>query len=356
MSTGKAVQRTLPGGSALAGEGSGWTTGRDEPDRTLRPLTEQVLERVPGHRVAWIAAWALVPWLNAGANLLLGAGRASPVWDQSAALVILNYAAVSLAVVISLWGTDRIARRLHVIQRTTSGILERSPAGVFRGMNSTTGPVAASVVAAAVFGLSALLRDGMAPAVLRGVTWFVIGIALFTFLWTYASLLLGLDRLGRERLVPNPVHVDPGLGLRPLGGVASTGLWMLLVWLVPLLLTGLPDVVGAVTGMVVLLAVLVTFFLSLFRLHRQMLEVKTGEIAIARELYAQAYEPVHRSRTLEALDRQRALLGAADALEKRATAIHEWPFTERTPTLVVTIGTSVTAMTIGRLILDPLGL
>ena len=81
-----------------------------------------------------------------------------------------------------------------------------------------------------------------------------------------------------------------------------------------------------------------------------------SQVAIARELYARAYEPVHRARTLEALEQQRALLGAADALEKRATAIHEWPFTERTPTVVITVATSVTAMTIGRLILDPLGL
>lgn len=179
---------------------------------------------------------------------------------------------------------------------------------------------------------------------------------MFTFLWTYASLLLGLNRLGRERLIPDPVHVDPGLGLQPLGGIASTGLWILLAWLVPVLLTGLPDIVGAVIGMLVLVAVLATFFLSLLRLHWQMVAVKASELAIARELYAQAYEPVHEARTLDALEQQRGLLAAADALEKRASAIHEWPFTERTPTLVLTIATSVIAMTIGRLILDPFGL
>jgi hypothetical protein len=223
-------------------------------------------------------------------------------------------------------------------------------------MNSRSGPIAASVAASIVFGLSTGLQEGWAPGLLRGVTWFIVGITLFSFIWTYGSLLLGLDRLGRERLVPDPVHVDPGLGLRPLGGIASTGLWMLLIWLVPVLLTGLPDVVGAVSGAIVLIAVLAAFFLSLFRLHRQMVDVKDGELVIARELYAQAYEPVHRARTLDALEQQRSLLGAADALEKRASAIHEWPFTERTPTLVITIATSVIAMTIGRLILDPLGL
>ena len=65
------------------------------------------------------------------------------------------------------------------------------------------------------------------------------------------------------------------------------------------------------------------FFLSLRRLHRQMADVETAELTIARDLYAQAYEPVRAARTLEELDRQRNAVGAADALEKRAR-IHEW--------------------------------
>jgi len=101
------------------------------------------------------------------------------------------------------------------------------------------------------------------PRLLRGVTWFVLGIALFSFVWTYGTVLLGINRLGHARLDPDAPHVDPGLGLQPLGSVASTGLWMLLAWLVPVLLTGLPDVVGAVMGVVVLVAALATFFLSM---------------------------------------------------------------------------------------------
>ena len=322
----------------------------------LRPLSVRVLTALGMRRAVWIAAWALVPALNAGANLLLGEERTSAVWEQSTVLVVLNYVAISVAIVVSLWGTSRIARRLEALLDTTSAAFECESSRLFGSMNSVAGPLAASGVVAAVFAGIALARDGWEPAVLRGATWFVVGVALVSFLWTYASLLLGLNRLGRERLVPDPVHVDPGLGLQPLGGIAASGLWMLLAWLVPVLLTGLPDLVGAVIGLLVLVAVLATFFLSLLRLHRQMVDVKAGELAIARELYAQAYEPVHQARTLDALERQRGLLGAADALEKRASAIHEWPFAERTPTLVLTISTSVIAMTIGRLILDPFGL
>jgi len=175
-------------------------------------------------------------------------------------------------------------------------------------------------------------------------------------LWTYASLQLGLNRLGRERLVPDAGPIDPTLGLRPLGGVAFMGLWMLLAWLVPLVLTGLPDFVGVSIGALVLAGALATFFLSLLRLHRQMVEVKASELALAHELYTEAYEPVRTARTLEALERQHTLLGAADALEKRAQAIHQWPIDEGTMAWVITITTSVIAVAIARLILSPLGL
>jgi hypothetical protein len=129
---------------------------------------------------------------------------------------------------------------------------------------------------------------------------------------------------------------------------------MLLAWLVPGTLSGLTDVVGVVIGVGVL--ALTAFFLPLVRLPRQMVEVKEGELAIARELYAEAYQPVREERTLDALERQHRLLGGADALEKRAHALHAWPIDEGTLARVITITTSVIAMTVARIILDPFGL
>lgn len=134
------------------------------------------------------------------------------------------------------------------------------------------------------------------------------------------------------------------------------GLWMLMMWLVPVLLTGLPDLVGVILGTLVLFGALAAFFLSLIGLHRQMIAVKASELALARDLYSQAYEPVRASPTLETLERQRSLLGAAEALEKRAHAIHDWPIDEGTFARVLTITTSVVAMIVARLILEPLGL
>ena len=305
--------------------------------------------RLPVPRGLCIAAWALIPWLNAGANLLLGDDGTSAVWEQSDTLVVLNYVALSLAVAIALWGTRRLVRRVESLYTDDAD-------GPFRGMHSSAGPLLLAAVAALAFAVSAFIRDGWAAALLRGATWLVIGVALFTFLWTYGSVLVGLDRLGRKRLPANAAREDPSLGLRPLGDVAFTGLWMLLALLVPVVLTGLPDVVGVVIGALVLAAALVAFFLPLLRLHRRMVEVKTVELAAARKLYAEAYEPVRTEGTLDALDRQRHLLSAADGLEQRARAIHEWPIDEGTVARVLTISTSVVAISIARLILDPIGL
>jgi hypothetical protein len=243
--------------------------------------------------------WALIPWLNAGANLLLEAEARSAIWEQSRTLVILNYGALSLAIGITVWGSERIARRLESLPAATSDVFAVDTTDRFRELNNFAEPLLASAATAIVFGLTAFVEDGVASAFLRGVTWFLVGIALWSFLWTYASLCLGLDRLGRDRLRLIAVGVDSTHGLRPLGGVAFMGLWILLAWLVPVLLTGLPDIVGVVLGVAVLSAAIAAFFLSLFRLHRRMVEWKESELAIARELYVDAYEPVRATPTVE---------------------------------------------------------
>lgn len=321
----------------------------------LQPLTDRILGQLPGPRPLWIAAWASVPWLNAGANLLMEDDARTAVWEQSDVLIVLSYATMSFAVAVTLWAAERIARRLQALL-TTSEVLGGDARDSFREMDSVTGPLIGSAAVAVAFALGPLMEGNLVAAILRLATWFIVGLALFTFVWTYASLQLGLDRLGRRPLRVDSALVDPGLGLQPLGRLAFMGLWMLLVWLVPVLLTTLPDVVGVVLGLLVLAAALASFFLSLFRLHRQMAAVKAGELETARALYAQAYEPVRTERTVEALERQHDLLRAADGLERRAREIHDWPIDEGIVARVATIVTSVLAITVARLILDPVGL
>jgi hypothetical protein len=140
------------------------------------------------------------------------------------------------------------------------------------------------------------------------------------------------------------------------GRLAFTGFWMLLGSVGPLVLTNVSDLPGVVVGIGVLVAGVGLFFLSLRRLNRQMMAVKQRELEQARNLYRYAYEPVREEPTLEVLQRQAGLLGAAEAMEKRAERIQEWPFDEATFARVVTIASSVAAVIISSLILDPVGL
>ena len=39
------------------------------------PLTERILSRLPGSRLAWVVGWALIPWVNLVVVVVLGAGE-----------------------------------------------------------------------------------------------------------------------------------------------------------------------------------------------------------------------------------------------------------------------------------------
>jgi hypothetical protein len=167
-----------------------------------------------------------------------------------------------LAILVTLLGAERLAWQVEALGATTSKVLTSVPKAPFREMNSSRGPLLAATATAVAFAVSALIRDGWVAALLRGATWLVLGIAIWTFLWTYASLQLGLHRLGRARLRPQAALVDPVLGLRPLGAVAFAALSVLFASLVPVVVTGLSDVVGLVIGLLVLGSGLAAFFFS----------------------------------------------------------------------------------------------
>ena len=321
----------------------------------IRPLSERILERLPSVRWLWIGIWALVPWINALVNLSLDEESRSAVWDEGTTFVVLSYGALSSAMVVTLWGASQLARRIARLGTASAAVLDGTAA--VRPRFEVAGPLVGALVMALAFGGTTLVADaGWRPALIRALTWFVLGIAVWSYLWTYGALQFALDRLGRAHLKADVVNVAPDLGLRPFGDAAFLGLWLLLAWLVPVVWTGLSDVVGFVIGMLALAVALVVFVLSLTRLHRRMVEVKTEELGIARALYAEAYRPVRSSPTTEVLEAQRNLLGAADGLEKRAQAMWEWPISEGTVARILTIATSVVAVTIARLLLDPFGL
>jgi hypothetical protein len=227
---------------------------------------------------------------------------------------------------------------------------------LFQGIDRTMVPLLVTAAAMVVLPLDEALGGEPAAAAIQAATWLIIGIPLGTAIWVYLILQVGLNRLGRGQLTLQGYRGDRSLGLRPVGKLAFTGFWMLLGSVGPLVITNFSDLPGVVVGIGVLVAGVGLFFLSLRRLNRQMVAVKQRELDKARDLYRHAYEPVRDDPTLEVLQRQAGLLGAAEAMEKRAEHIQEWPFDEATFARVVTIASSVAAVIISSLILDPVGL
>jgi hypothetical protein len=325
--------------------------------RRAVPLTERILSRLPGPRLAWVVAWALVPWLNLTVIVVLGAGE----WARPGVPLgeFLNRTAVSFAVLLSLWGTARITDELQRLGPALAKVVQQEEPDVerlFHGIDSILVPLLLTAATMVVLPLDEAVGGEPAAALIQAVTWLVIGIPLWTAILVYLTLQIGLNRLGRGHLTLQAYRGDRSLGLRPVGTLAFTGFWMLLGSVGPLVLTNFSDIPGVIVGIGVLVAGVGLFFLSLRRLNRQMVAVKQRELERARDLYRQAYQPVRDEPTLEVLQRQAGLLSAAEALEKRAERIQEWPFDEAIFAQVVTIASSVVAVIISSLILNPVGL
>lgn len=320
------------------------------------PLTEHVLTRLPGSRPAWVAAWALVPWLNLAAV----SGIDPSLWARGVPWgELLNRAAASFAVVLSLWGVSRIDGELGRLRPALTDVVleaETDVARLFRGIDSAAVPLVLTAAVGLVLPLDEALRAEGAAAAVQGLTWLVIGVPLSTAVWVYVVVQRGLIRLGRGHVTLLGYRGDRTLGLLPVGRLAFTGFWLLFGAIGPLVLTGLTDVPVAAVGIGALVAALCLFFLSLRDIHRQMVAVRQQELALAVTLYRQALDRVRGEPTLEVLQQQSGLLGAAENLEKRAERILEWPFDESTLARVLTIASSAAAGIIARLVLVPTGI
>lgn len=321
------------------------------------PLTERILSRLPGNRLAWIVAWLLVPWANLLVVLLAGGLE----WEttQELSIELLNRAAVSFALLLSLWGTARIGTDLSRVRLALTEAVEEDQHDVdsaFRGIDNIAIPLLLTAVVAIALPVDEVLRGEPLAAVIQGVTWLFIGIPLATVVWVYLALQLGLNRLGRGRLTVKRYSGDRTLGLQPVGTLAFTGFWMLFGTVTPLILTSFADLPTVLVGSAVLIAGLVMFFVSLSGLHRQMAALRRRELDDAGALYREAYRPVQHQPTLDLLDQQTSLLNAAENLEKRAERIQTWPFDEATFARVATIATSAAASIVARMLLAPTGL
>jgi hypothetical protein len=320
-------------------------------------LTESILAVLPGRRSVWVAVWALVPWLNLALATAIGGVAADG--SRVPLAEVLNRAAVTVAVLLSLWGAARIAAELRTIQPALTEIVdedERDVARLFRGIDSLAGPLILVGAVALILPLDEAQRGDRAGAALQAGTWLVIGVPICTAVWGYVVLQAGLNRLGAGKVNLQGYNGDRSLGLLPIGRLAFTGFWMLVGTVAPLVATGFADRPTQVVGITVLIAAVALLFVSLRRVHRQMAAVKQQEISRALALYQQAYQELRDRPSLEVLERRAALLKAAEDLERRAEHIRAWPFAEGTFTWVFAIAVGSTATIVARLLLTTAGL
>jgi hypothetical protein len=333
-----------------------------EDTATLLPITERLLARLPGPRWLWLLLWGLVPlvrgltfmplWNNAAHDMGL------TFW-QLAVINLVNVLVWAYAIWLSLWSVGKVVNDVKALDARLSGLLgphNYSTRSAFRGMESWLGPLLIASTLTLVFSLQTVLLGGWLLALLNVPLMLLIYFPTATWFWSYLMLMLGLHRLGKQHLELESYAGDKSMGLRPVGSLAFSGFGMFAAILGPIVLVSMTEVVGLTVGLLFFVIGVMAFFLSLYRIHRQMVIARKAELAKAHELYAKAYEPLRFAPSLELLQKQAPLLSAAEALERRLEGIQTWPFSDTVFVRIVAIASSVVTAILVKLLLKPFGM
>jgi hypothetical protein len=320
------------------------------------PLTEQILDQLGRPRPLWIVLWAssavLAPLVLLALLSYVGeAGRVASVPN-----LVLSQVALSYVVVLCLWGVGRLARGARAIEPELVK-LTKAERPIYAASDVTTvaGPLGLTLAISVVNTAGSITRFGSSAIAIVPLLALSL-LPIMTFVWTYLELLVGIDRLGRERLALDVFPQDRSLGLGSVGSLAFTGFVVLIAAAVPILVTASFNLSTVAVSLLVVAITVAMFFLSMSRLHRQMADAKAGYVARMRALYAEAYAPLRAKPTVKTLEARISLLSAAEALSDRAERIQEWPVDERMTALVAIIVTGVVTSLIVRVLLVAAGL
>jgi exosortase/archaeosortase len=318
----------------------------------LVPLTERVLARLPGPRVIWIIAWAVLPLVvDSTVRSIIGA----QIFTTE---TLLAGAVAACGNLVALWGVAKLRRDVEavnpVVTDLTGGRLDAGQ--LFRAMGAIRFPLLFMAGFATLYGLGEIRRVGAAIVPITALG-FVAWLPVVTLAWVAGVILLGLHRLGGMPLKLKPFEEDRSLGLRKLGSLAFTPLLLYAAGAIPaMIIRGPTRIEDVVVNISILLVIVVLLFASLTRLRRQLIAAKADHLAWARDLYVHALAPVRSGGSRESLGAQAAVIQAAESLERRAAVIQEWPFDEGILRSIVAIVTSVITALVVRLILSRLGL
>ena len=341
--------RSIPAEGSVADAGSG------SPPLPM-PLTERVLFALPGPRLFWVVAWSCIALLRLGALLAILELTGATAGSQASAGSALGQAVLGFLVLATLVGTPILVRRVQELTPVLEAIAPSRPtASWFPRITSVAGPLLLVAIAVAVSLPSTLADFGVVVAVADIVLLGAVVLPMMTFVWAYGTLLLGLDRLGRADLALDDFPQDRALGLGPIGSVAMTGFWVLVLGAAPLLIFAGSDLTTVGTSVTILAVVVGLFVLSMLRLHGQMRTAKAGYVAMTRRLIAEAYAPVRASTDLSTLQASKPTLDAAQSLAERADRLLEWPIDERMIAWITVVVTGVATGLVVRFVLQVVG-
>ncbi len=194
---------------------------------------------------------------------------------------------------------------------------------------------------------------GYLSLIVKAVGFVVSMFAYGTFVWIYTSSISTLYRLGRNPLNFASYYEDRHLGMKALGSVSLSLVWVyfLGIGIVFFSFSPLPVPLLLVLGGLILLGV-VLFFLPLREVHLKMVKEKENAEKTLRSRWRDAAKTLD-SRT-EENGEVRDLL-ALQLLEQKVSRISEWPFDTATLSWLSAIIISIAAAIITRYVLAFLG-
>ena len=306
------------------------------------PLTERILAVLPGPRLLWIGIWALFPLFHHVVLMQViritdSPGYAWTFWELMVTR-LPSHAVQSYMVVIAFWASRKLAADVGALRPAISRLCPaggREVSSPFPGLSSIAGPFAFAAVVAAAETADRASTYGVVPSLLFLPYQTLWVLPMMTLPWVYIAFLVGLDRLGRQRMSLGSFPEDLSLGLGQVGATVFEAFLIFCALAVPFLFVSLRDGMDLTIGLAFFGAGVGAFFVSVWRLHRQMLETKQAHVSRAGRLYAQTYEPLDAQMTPATLQQCASPLSAAEGLMRRAFAIQEWPFDDRTMARIV---------------------
>ncbi|HEV8352934.1 MAG TPA: hypothetical protein VGR24_01915 [bacterium] len=318
------------------------------------PLTERILTRLPGPRLAWVLIWSA--WFGLTLVPLFAYGfypQAGGDIDAEGALLFSTLFVYSN--ILSIWGIRRIQVAVSGLRENLVA-LDAGREDAFSAIGRTWGPVIISAVISLTFMAEEIFGT---PSVVDAVATlsFLVGILpIATMLWVYGAVLWELNRLGTRELRFAPFEEDRSLGLRPFGRLAFQAFGVFVAAFFPLSVADLNEPKDIVFNVVIYSVILGLLFLSVARLREQLVRARSAHMRWARKLYGEAFRSATAGGTGQIMREHAPELQVAAEAERAAAAIQTWPFDASAFRAIGAVMTSVITAMIVRLVLSRVGL